>query len=100
MSSKVRYSHFVVCLISPISFVIVERSHQNFCFLHLCAWGNDAISEVDLRRINYWLKLFLIPLGCLQMCLRIFARFTMGSDFVPKINLDQLLYHIVYITKL
>ncbi|KAH9573407.1 hypothetical protein CY35_02G207500, partial [Sphagnum magellanicum] len=28
---------------------------------HLCAWGNDAVSEVNPRRVNCWLKTISNP---------------------------------------
>jgi hypothetical protein len=30
---------------------------------HLCAWGNDAASEVIPRRVNCWLKTIYKPDG-------------------------------------
>ena len=30
-------------------------------YLHLCAWGNDIVSEGFLRRVNCWLKTISNP---------------------------------------
>ena len=31
------------------------------CYLHLCAWGNDVVSEGFTRHVNCWLKTILNP---------------------------------------
>ncbi len=54
------------CLISPISFVrvwlycTINRPPEH-CPFHLCAWGNDAVSEEYPRRVNCWLKTISNP---------------------------------------
>ena len=35
---------------------------------HLCAWGNDAASEVIPRRVNCWLKTIPKPPLWLSLC--------------------------------